>query len=550
MHFFLLSLLSAVLLIFSFPEADLEILAWFGLVPLFFLIQEVRTQKQLLAFTFLTGFLFYSGLMYWFLFLASWSVQDWAMGVAVYLGYFALMAVLAIFFWFFAWPCWKLRQTRGISFIWTAPVIWTAIEYIKTHLFSGYPWGLLGVSQYKALPFIQISEWTGVYGVSFLVVMGNAWLFEVIYAVMGKRKPLPFLEAASPLIVITLIFFYGISFFYVPQSAKSMVERETGIVLREDSPKEDELSLADKAISSSEQQVKISLIQGNIPQDVKWSKQYEKTIHKVYKEMTLAEVKREKPDLVIWPETAIPAYLRFDKPSLKLVSGLVRETKTPFLIGASDAQQKLENQNGEMVQVVRYFNSAFLAVPGKGFTQQYDKIHLVPYGEYVPIPFLKKLTPLQDSYTKGEIYKVFDFSLPFSVVICYEDIFPNLVRQFVKNGAQWLVNMTNDGWFKNSSAPMQHAAHSIFRAVENRVWLVRATNTGVSCFVDPYGRIQSQIQDDSGRNVWISGTLTHSIGKGLGPTFYTRFGDVFSWLMLALTGMLLILIRRNPQGGK
>jgi len=192
----------------------------------------------------------------------------------------------------------------------------------------------------------------------------------------------------------------------------------------------------------------------------------------------------------------------------------------------------------------------FLVLPEVGFNQQYNKKHLVPFGEYVPlswIPFLNKLTPIQDNYSSGKEFNVLDFSIPFSVVICFEDIFPNLVRQFVKNGAKWIVNMTNDGWFKNSSAPMQHAALSVFRSVENRVWLARSTNTGVSCFINPLGKIEKQLQDKKGSNVWISGTLTHSIGSGNKTTFYTRFGDVFSWLMLILGFGFILSMRRGAN---
>jgi len=519
MHLMLLSLFSGILLIFSFPTPDLPYLAWIGLIPLFFILQEVKNGKQLFLYTFLAGFVFWSGLIYWLLYLATWSTQDWMTSVSACFAYFGLSVSLALFFYFFAWPCWKLRQKRGISFIWSAPIFWVSMEYIRTYFLTGFPWGFIGASQYEFLPLIQISEWTGVYGVSFLVVLGNAWLFEIIYAILKKRKRVKLLEALAPVLLVILTLTYGSSLM----SASEVKEN----------PK-----------------LKVSLIQGNIPQDVKWSEEYEDTIHKIYEDLTLSAVENEKPDLVIWPETALPSYVRFDTKAMAFVTGLMKKIEIPLLLGASDAEQNMVRKKDHYLHQIEVFNSAFLVLPEVGFNQQYNKIHLVPFGEYVPlswIPFFSKLTPIQDNYSSGKEFNVLDFSIPFSVVICFEDIFPNLVRQFVKNGAKWIVNMTNDGWFKNSSAPMQHAALSVFRSVENRVWLARSTNTGVSCFINPLGKIEKQLQDKKGRNVWISGTLTHSLGSGNKTTFYTRFGDVFSWLMLIFGFGFILSMRRGAN---
>lgn len=543
-HYWLLTLFSAALLIFSFPGANLSFLAWFGLVPFFFLIQEVRTQKQLLLFSFLTGLFFYLGLLYWLLFVPPWSWEGWLVSASVVLGYVFLCSVLGIFFYFVAWPCWFLKQKKGFSFIWTMPVFWAAIEYIKTHLFTGFPWGFIGVSQYKVLPLIQIAEWTGVYGVSFLVVMGNAWIFEVLSAVQGKRKQLKFLEVSVPIVLLVVVLSYGFQFFYIPQKYNPL--KEIGMI-----SDTNETPLQVKKEFDPETSIKISLIQGNIPQDIKWSEAHVAYIHSEYKRLTEEAIEAERPDLVIWPETAMPSYLRFDHQGLTLLSGLIKKSKIPFLVGASDARQMTKNVTPNAAPtkapIVEYYNTAFLIEPGKGFTQQYNKIHLVPFGEYMPwwISYLDSLSPLEDEYVQGKEYKVFDFKFPFSAVICYEDIFPDLVRRFVKNGATWLVNITNDGWFKNSSAPMQHNIHAVFRSVENRVWMVRCTNTGVSCFINPKGEIVSQIQDESGKNIWLPGWLTDTIDPKKEKTFYTQYGDVFSWLLFGVIGYLFLRLKEK-----
>lgn len=524
MHFLIFSAFSAVLLIFSFPAADIGFFAWIALIPFFFVIQEAPTDKKALLYSFISGFVFWGGLIYWLLFLAGWSMQTWLITILVFLGYLGLTAILAFFTLLFGWGCRLFKKRAGLSFIWSAPLLWVGLEYLRTHLFSGFPWGLIGASQYKCLPVIQIAEWTGVYGVSFVAVLVNAFLFEGIDFVLGRRKKLSLPEKIIPLLVFGLTLLFGM--VSLKQYSGSNREPAEG--------------------------ARISLVQGNIPQDVKWSDEYEETIHQVYRDLTLSAVEKENPDLVIWPETAIPAYLKYDEESLKFVSGLIKKIKKPMLVGASDAQSETTEKNGKFKHAVYYYNSAFLLQPGIGFTKQYNKIHLVPFGEFNPftvIPFVRKLIPLEEDYAPGKEYTVFDFKVPFSTVICFEDIFPDLVRRYVKNGARCLINMTNDGWFKNSSAPMQHAALSVFRSVENRVWLVRATNTGVSCFVSPAGKIVSQIEDNKGKNIWISGSLTGTVFPGNKKTFYTQAGDLFSWLVLSAVVILLLRHRKTIMRG-
>jgi len=351
MHLMLLSLFSGILLIFSFPAPDLPYLAWIGLIPLFFIIQEVKNGKQLFLYTFLAGFVFWSGLIYWLLYLATWSTQDWITSFSACFAYLGLSAVQGIFFYLFAWPCWKLRQKKGISFIWSAPIFWVSMEYLRTYFLSGFPWGLIGASQYEFLPLIQISEWTGVYGVSFLVVLGNAWLFEIIYAILKKRERVKLLEASIPIVLLVFVLIYGWGIIAKPDS----------VIAR--SPKGDE------AISENKRstKLKVSLIQGNIPQDVKWSEEHEETIHQIYENLTLSAVNKDKPDLVIWPETALPSYVRFDAKAMAFVTGLMKKIEVPLLLGASDAEQNMVRKKDHYLHQVEVFNSAFFSSSGGWF---------------------------------------------------------------------------------------------------------------------------------------------------------------------------------------
>jgi len=529
MHSLLLSLFSAVLLLFAFPGLSVPSLAWIAFVPFFFLITGTSL-KRVTGFVYLSGLIFWAGLLYWITYV-TW------------VGYVSLVLYLSLYFVAFAWLCGFLRYRLGLSFIWSAPVVWTSLEYVRTYLLTGFPWGLLGSSQYSFLPLIQIAEWTGVYGVSFLVMIGNAWLFEVLVAVLQKRPYLRFAEASFPLALLTTIFIYGGTFLQYPERPAAPQELTDA-----NQPLEVFIPTVGPSQKKEEKKIQVALVQGNIPQDIKIDKEMEQYIQGEYRRLTLRALQEQKPNLVIWPETALPVYLRYDESALRYLAQLIRETQVPLLVGSSDIQ-KQDSQKGFEIENRNYFNSAFLIKPGKGLVEHYNKIHLVPFGEYVPwewIPGLRKATPIEETYSPGRVFTVFDFDLPFSAVICFEDIFPNLVRQFVKAGAHWIVNMTNDGWFRESAAAMQHASLALFRCVENRVWMARCTNTGVTCLIDPYGQIQKQVEDAQGRNIWVTGSIAGEIGDQLKTTFYTRYGDVFCWLnCLAVIGMLVCCCRRK-----
>jgi apolipoprotein N-acyltransferase len=263
--------------------------------------------------------------------------------------------------------------------------------------------------------------------------------------------------------------------------------------------------------------VKISLIQGDIPQHQKWDENFRASILERYETLTKAAAKDE-PDLIIWPETSAPGVIGEEPELLTGILDLAKEVKRPLLIGVVTSRD------------AHYYNSAILISPDSETLQQYDKLHLVPFGEYVPLerrfPFLRNLigVPIGD-FTSGKEYTIFKSQVTprlrsgqasqksqvrFSTLICFEDTIPEMSRKFVKNGAQFLVNITNDAWFMESSAPYQHAAASVFRAVENRVPVVRVANTGLSCFIDHYGRIYDKVSDGK-KDIFVVGYKTGEI---------------------------------------
>jgi len=251
---------------------------------------------------------------------------------------------------------------------------------------------------------------------------------------------------------------------------------------------------------------------------------------------------KEEPDLIVWPEAATPKPISLDKSTYFHVKKLSNDAGAYIVLGSS-SHEKFKLQ--EDVKI-KFKNSAFLFGPDKKIeAQQYDKIHLLPFGEYLPyndiIPWSWIKIPNVATTLTGKAFTVFQCpEFRFSVPICWETVFPYMIRNFVRNGAQFIVNITNEAWFGDTAAPYHFLSSNVFRAVENRTYLVRCGNTGVSCFIDPHGRIVSRVKDTTGRDIFIRGTLTESITLMNTTTIYTRFGDWFAWLCIGCLVLFLI----------
>jgi apolipoprotein N-acyltransferase len=274
--------------------------------------------------------------------------------------------------------------------------------------------------------------------------------------------------------------------------------------------------------------VRVAVVQGNIPQAVKWDAAFKAETLSIYGQLTRAAA--PGTELVVWPEAAMPAYVRFEPGALRWLTDLAADVRVPLLVGVPDAEQ-----DGRRV---RYLNSAFL-VESTGLRGRYDKMHLVPFGEYVPLKrllfFVEAIAAEIGDFTPGRQVAIFPLEgAPFGTVICYEVIFPDLFRRFVAEGASFMTNITNDAWFGDSGGPVQHLAMVPLRAVENRIAIARAANTGISAFVLPSGAIESTLP------LGARGTLRAELPLRQGHTFYTRFGDVFAYACAALTAAALL----------
>jgi apolipoprotein N-acyltransferase len=494
---------SGLLLTGAFPDIGLSWLAWIGLVPLLFAVRNLPWFRGF-GLGFLTGMVHYLTLIYWIAYtMRTYGHLPWPVGLSILT---LLAACLAAFTGAFAALICRL-QPPPLAALFFAPISWVALEYLRSFFLSGFPWELLGYSQYKQLHLIQISDIVGVYGVSFLILFSSTAVFLLLLNLTkvdwyGARVSQQITAAA----VVLSLGLSGANWFYG----------------------EHRLRTVDK-ISGSAPSVRAAFVQGNIEQALKWDPAFQEATIDKYLKLSQS-IAHRNPQLVVWPETALPFHYKFDASMTEKVRQGVRRLGTHFLVGSPSFTRQPHR--------VDYFNSAYLIAPQGITLGRYDKAHLVPFGEYVPLkrwlPFLGKLVAQVGDFSRGKVGKTIGWVHgKVGVLICYEGIFPRLARAMARNGANLLVNITNDAWYGRSSAPYQHFSMTVLRAVENRRSLIRAANTGISGFVDPAGRIagKTAIFSDAAdvRQVPLLSTIS----------LYSRIGDVFAVVCLVLTGILL-----------
>jgi len=468
---FLYCLLSAALLTLSFPKIEYSFLAWFALVPLLWVLDG---QKSWRAFrrAYLCGFLFFAATLSWFVYVTF----PGAILLIVFLSlYFALFGVFFVYF----------QRLALIPRIFVLSSVWVALEFTRAHLFTGFGWVMLGHSQFKNIWLIQIADKTGVYGVSFLVMLVNLLIFETLRSRVLLHKANMAVAA-----VLILCLAYG----YCLTGQKKHYEM-----------------------------VRVGLVQPNIPLSVDWDESKKPWI--IAKTIQLTrKLQDQRLDLIIWPEASVPGLINDDPFLINEIQDLAVDLHTPILIGSTA-------QDGD-----KYFNSAFMIGANGQILGRYDKIHLVPFGEFLPLRpvlgWINKFVPLDD-FTSGKAYKIFSTAgdnKKFGVLICFEDTLGYLRRHFAQAGADFFVNMTNDAWFKDTKAPFLHLQAAVFGCVENHRSLARAANTGISALVDPWGRIITTVDDGHGKKAFIDGTAWGAIPVVHEKTFYTKYGDVFTYL--------------------
>ena len=500
----LLASTTGILLPYCFPKYETGLLAWIALIPLHIALDGLSRRSQAFWLGWLTGIISSTGIMAWVVtamhtygkvpVVFSYGIM---LLLTAYLGlYVALYSAGVVWF----------RMLMPRYGLFAAPCLWVALELLRTYVLSGLPWSLLGYSQYRQLDLIQIADHLGVYGVSFLIVLTNVALAELYLWLMPLFRG--FRPARLPWeLVTTAAMLMGLSWAY-----------STSLI-------------ASEGVERPKATLRVGVVQPNIDQAVKWDQAYRDETLRRYDRLT--ESFGYGADLVVWPEAATPfIFEREPVYQLQLVA-MANRAAAPLLFGSPAVRFDTDHKPFLL-------NSAYLLSPDGQLLGRYDKQHLVPFGEYIPLKssllfFLEKMVEGIGDFQAGPGPIVLSFQLKesdgvaparrvkFGVVICYEVIFPDLVRRVTAAGAEFLVTITNDAWFGDSSAPAQHFSMVVFRSVENHLAFARAANTGISGFIDPFGRI---IETSP---IFTETALQAEIPVRQTKTFYSRHGDVFAY---------------------
>ena len=497
-------MIAGSLLFLSFPQYGQGIVAWIAFVPLLFALNQGSVKSALLT-GLIAGLTFNIGLIYWITsVIVNYGDLPIPVGVAAMV---LLAAYLGIYLALFCGGAAYLKE-RGVPQVVGAPLLWTCLEFIKSHIFTGFPWENLANSQYLYTSIIQLADLTGTYGISFIIVLINVVIYDLLNSYIGSVPKGSWqrlaMEAGGASLLLLILLLYG-----------------------------------NLRINEIEQKMKMSpaldvaLIQGNIDQSRKWNPADQQETLTIYKSLS-EQLPLSGSGLVVWPETAMPFYFQDrDFNSLQIYQA-AQKTGHWFLFGSPSYKK----EGGGL----SFFNSAFLVSPAGEIAGRYNKVHLVPYGEYVPwrkfFPFLGKLVEGAGDFSTGDGYHPLTMNNhKIGILICYEAIFPEASRAYKKRGAELLVNITNDAWFGNTSAPHQHLSMTPFRAVENRLYVVRAANTGISAVIDPTGKIAS------GTGLFVKAALAGQVRFVDSGTYYMAYGDIFAYL--CLISIAIIFMKLN-----
>jgi len=546
----LAAICSGTLYAACFAPFDLTWFCWIALTPLIAAIWFSGRQSRHRWFrNLLLGYV--AGLTFF------WIVFSWLTTVTV-LGWFVLEFYMAIYFAIWAWLCGLLRPREGkqrspgvskwdqmlmrarstaapppspwikstnnlrLAFILAAA--WTTQEWLRGWIFSGFGWNNLGIALHDYWPLIQITEVTGVAGLSFLVAFANVILLTTAYRLIVEartRVMRPHFDFTVTMAAIVGILIFGLRAAQNSPPTKSL---------------------------------RVAAVQSNVPQTQKFDPQFTRRIFDQFRRLSeIALRSNPPPDLLVWPESSMPGPVLADQESYKFVMDLAASADTDLLLGTIDVDQQ------------DIYNAALLVSDSGERVQVYRKIHLVPFGEYVPgrhtVPLLAQIVGNQvpGDFKRGKEYTVFTLTnseIHVGPLICFEDTIGDLTRQFVlpsetSPGANLLVDVTNDGWFKTSAGSHQHLANAIFRCVETRRPMIRAANTGVTCFINQFGRVTQMLRDETG-STFTEGVLAGEIKVPTEQelTFYVRHGELFAKACTAITVISILVtvgVRRRKR---
>ena len=516
---------SGILLALCFAPWNVTPLVWVALAPLICAIwfSNVPAQRPALRAALLgyvAGMVFFTAVFYWLGALAPLFQEPWLYSLPL-----LLSLIFAFYFAFWAWFLARILapdpERRMFRNSWSnlatgalAATAWITHEWVRGWLFSGFGWDNLGVALHRDLPMIQIADLTGVAGLSWLIAYVNVMIVIIARRIIGELGP-QFVkrirwEFSISVALVVCVFSYGVH---------CLLEKQPGSV-----------------------PLSVTAVQPNIPQTIKFSADGEDEIFQQLGNLTHLAVAAHQPELLIWPESATPRGMYADDLNYRFVMDHAKELSGAFLLGTIEDDPE---RNAS-------YNSAKLFTERGGKEQTYHKMHLVPYGEYLPMrailgPIAGNLVP--GDFAQGDEPLILELPSPavkFGALICFEDTLGDLTRRIVQKGAQLLVNITNDGWFLHTAGAEQHLHNAIFRAVENRRPLVRCANTGVTCSIDRNGRVDQWLPP------FQQGFATRAVKVPADPalTFYTRHGDWLAHLAAILTAAAIVrafVLKKRPR---
>jgi len=484
--------LTALLFALSFAPSHpiFRFLIFVAFLP--YLHSILRVKKKIFFSGFIFGFLSNACIFWW---ITAVNVQD-VSRILVFLGVLLMIFYLSCYWGLVAVLTSRLKKFSITLAIFSFPFFWVSLEFIRSLTREvGFPWGSVGYSLSNIPSLIQLASISGVAGISFFVLLCNSLIYWSLRQQSWKKRMI----GVSGFILLLLL----------------------------------SISIGNYVMKKNNEQktVRVSLIQANILPEIKRANEEEERISTL-EELTL-KASECGSDLIVWSETSIPCYYREGSQCINKIKELVEEGGIPVIAGAP------EYVPGKKRSESHIYNSAFL-ISGEGKTEgKYRKIYLVPFGEHLPFdntfPFLTKIHLGQGDFSPGDNFTVLNQgTFRFSVLICFEAIFPRLVRRFVRNNAELLVNITEDSWYGRTAGPYQHAEMAIFRAVENRISVARCANSGISMLIDPYGRVLKKSK------IFERTIVDGEIPLRNGYSFYTRFGDLFAWLIVAVSFVLFV----------
>jgi len=524
----LAAIASGLLCAACFPPCNISWLCWLALTPLIAAVwfsgeKAKRRWLRNLLLGYLAGIVFFTAAFSWLGALGRLYDSFFLYGLS-----FLLSIYLGMHFGFWAWligllrPAHFLSSWRNLAAAFLAASAWVTHEWVRGWLFSGFGWNGLGVALHANWPLIQIAQFTGVAGISFAIAFANSIAVTTavrLFLETRSHQMRAHFDLTLTMLGIVALFAFSIHAVQKPSATKPL---------------------------------RIAAVQANVPQQQKFDPQFSRRIFEQFDRLsTIGLHSSQAADLLIWPESAMPDPVReANSISNQFVTDFAGSIKTDLLLGTLDLEDRHD------------YNAALLVSDSGRQIQIYRKLHLVPFGEYIPLrhsfPLFAAIASrwVPGDFETGRDYTVFQLTNPSAQVaplICFEDTLGELTRRFVLRGANLLVNITNDAWFLRSAGSQQHLANAVFRCVETRRPMARAANTGVTCFVNEFGRVTQILRDETG-DTFTEGVLTGDIDvpQDRQLTFYTRHGELFAKTCGAITGVAMILLfglRKFGRGG-